>query len=74
MARSSQFVNLESELVRARVKKSELARYIGLSTCSMSSRFRGATEFKLNEMERIRDRLSGDERELTLDYLFKRDE
>lgn len=73
MARSSQFVNLESELVRARVKKSELARYIGLSTGSMSSRFRGATEFKLDEMERIRDRLSGATyKELTLDYLFER--
>ena len=70
----ARFANLESELVRAGINKSELAFYLGISTGSISAKFTGATEFKLAEMERIRDRLSGDERDLTLDYLFKRDE
>ena len=70
----ARFANLEGELVRAGLNKSELALYLGISTGSISAKFTGATEFKLAEMERIRDRLSGDERDLTLDYLFKRDE
>lgn len=70
----ARFVNLESELTRAGIHKSVLAGHIGISNSSMSSKFTGATEFKLSEMEKIRDYISRSSyKELTLDYLFTRD-
>lgn len=75
MARDIIFLNLEAELLRAKVNKAELAAMIGISTGSMSSKFTGKTEFNLNEMLIIKERLECiSEREFTLDYLFKRGE
>lgn len=73
MAREKMFINLEAELLRAKLTKAELAAKIGISIGSMSSKFTGKTEFNLTEMLRIKQILeSYTDRELTLDELFKR--
>lgn len=75
MAREIIFFNLEAELLRAKINKSELAAMIGISTGSMSSKFTGKTEFNLSEMIIIQERLEDiSEQKYTLDYLFKRGE
>ena len=75
MAREIIFYNLEAELLRAKINKAELAAMIGISTGSMSSKFTGKTEFNLNEMLSIKERLeSYTGQEFTLDYLFERGE
>lgn len=73
MARVKIFINLEAELLRAKLTKAELAAKIGISIGSMSSKFTGKTEFNLTEMLKIKRILeSYTDRELTLDELFKR--
>ena len=75
MAREIIFINLEAELLRAKLNKAELAGKIGISSGSMSSKFNGKTEFNLNEMLQIREILeSYTGRELKLDDLFERGE
>lgn len=75
MAREIIFYNLEAELLRAKINKSELAAMIGISTGSMSSKFTGKTEFNLSEMLIIQARLEDvSEQAFSLDYLFKRGE
>lgn len=75
MAREIIFNNLEAELVRAKVIKAELAAMIGISSGSMSSKFTGKTEFNLNEMILIKNRLESlTGQNFTLDYLFERSE
>lgn len=75
MARDIIFYNLEAELLRAKVIKAELAAMIGISTGSMSSKFTGKTEFNLNEMQLIKERLETlTGQDYTLDYLFERGE
>ena len=75
MAREIIFYNLEAELLRAKLTKTELAAKINISSGSMSSKFNGKTEFTLNEMLQIREILeSYTGRELKLDYLFERGE
>lgn len=73
MARVKIFINLEAELLRAKLTKAELAAKMGISIGSMSSKFTGKTEFNLAEMVRIKQILeSYTDRELTLDELFKK--
>lgn len=75
MAREILFYNLEAELLRAKINKAELAAMIEISSGSMSSKFTGKTEFNLNEMLSIKERLeSSTGQEFTLDYLFERGE
>ena len=75
MAREIIFYNLEAELLRAKINKAELAAMIEISTGSMSSKFTGKTEFNLDEMLSIKERLeSYTGQEFTLDYLFERGE
>lgn len=75
MAREIIFYNLEAELLRSKINKSELAAMIGISTGAMSSKVTGKTEFNLEEMLAIQERIecfTG--QKFTLDYLFKRGE
>lgn len=75
MAREIIFLNLEAELVRAKITKSDLAATIGISGGAMSSKITGKTEFNLEEMLAIQKRIeSVTKQEFTLDYLFKRGE
>ena len=73
MAREILFYNLEAELLRAKVNKAELATMIEISTGSMSSKFTGKTEFNLDEMLKIKEKLETiTGQKYTLDYLFER--
>ena len=73
MAKESIFINLQMELLRAKVTTAELAGMIEISPGSMSSKFTGKTEFNLDEMERIKEKLESFTGEkYSLDYLFKR--
>ena len=75
MAREIIFINLEAELLRAKLNKAELAAMINISVGSMSSKFNGKTEFNLNEMLSIKEILeSRTGKELKIDELFKRGE
>lgn len=75
MAREIIFINLEAELLRAKLTKTELAAMIGISIGSMSSKFTGKTEFNLSEILSIKEILeSRTGKELKLDDLFKRGE
>lgn len=75
MAREIIFINLEAELLRAKLNKAELAAMINISVGSMSSKFNGKTEFNLNEMlsiKKILETRTG--QTLKLDDLFERGE
>ena len=75
MAREIIFINLEAELLRAKLTKTELAAMINISSGSMSSKFNGKTEFNLNEMlsiKKILETRTG--QTLKLDDLFERGE
>ena len=75
MAREIIFINLEAELIKAKLNKAELAAMINISSGSMSSKFNGKTEFNLSEMLSIKEILeSRTGKELKLDDLFKRGE
>lgn len=75
MAREIIFYNLEAELLRSKINKAELAAMIGISTGAMSSKVTGKTEFNLEEMLAIQERIERfTGQKFTLDYLFKRGE
>ena len=75
MAREIIFINLEAELLRAKLTKTELAAMINISSGSMSSKFNGKTEFNLSEILSIKEILeSRTGKELKIDELFKRGE
>ena len=75
MAREIIFINLEAELLRAMLTKTELAAMINISSGSMSSKFNGKTEFNLSEILSIKEILeSRTGKELKIDELFKRGE
>lgn len=75
MAREIIFCNLEAELLRAKLTKAELAAMIGISGGSMSSKFNGKTEFTLNEILLIKERLEAlNGQPYTIDKLFERSE
>ena len=65
------FYNLEAEIIRAGLKKSQVASMAGLSPSAFSERLKGGRQFKLEEMETIKNAVNP---ELTLEYLFKRDQ
>lgn len=75
MDRKILFSNLEAELIRAKINKSELAAMVGISRGSLSSKLSGKTDFKLDDMQTIKARLETFTGEnYTLDFLFKRDD
>lgn len=66
------FGNLESELLRAGIKKSDLAAMVGLSVSALYAKLNGSRPFKLSECQKIRRYLEiATDRELTIDYLFE---
>lgn len=67
------FYNLEAELARARISKAYLAKMLGITASTISSKTTGKTEFTLAEMQAIKKTLeTATESEFTLDYLFKK--
>lgn len=61
---------LESEMIKNRVDKKDISEAIAASERTVRKRFAGTAEWKLDEMETIRDTFFP---EKDLDELFKRD-
>lgn len=72
--RNGKFYNLETEMLKAQISRKELAKTLDLSEWGLNNKLKGRNEFKLSEMEKIREALSfiNGER-LKLDYLFERE-
>ena len=72
--RNCKFYNLETEMLKAQISRKELAKTLDLSEWGLNNKLKGRNEFKLSEMEKIREALSfiNGER-LKLDYLFTRE-
>ena len=72
--RNGKFYNLETEMLKAQISRKELAKTLNLSEWGLNNKLKGRNEFKLSEMEKIREALSFINGEkLKLDYLFERE-
>lgn len=72
--RNGKFYNLETEMLRAQISRKKLAETLDLSEWGLNNKLKGRNEFKLSEMEKIRNVLSlVNGEKLELDYLFKRE-
>lgn len=66
------YPNLEAELLRAGISKSDLAAFIGISVSALYAKMNGSRPFKLNEAIKITKYISiATEREYFVEYLFK---
>lgn len=61
------FRNLEAELKRNMIKKSELAKAIGITAGTLSMKLNGKSQLTLKEAVEIKDVI---DKELSLEYLF----
>ena len=71
--KSNNFPNLVAELARINMSKPELANAIGMSVSTMYGKFKGDTDWTLDDMDAIKAVLeSRGCKETSLDYLFGR--
>lgn len=63
--------NLEAEMKRNKISRSDIANLLGLSYRTIHSRFNGESEWGYAECVKVRDTYFPDK---TLDYLFATDE
>ena len=71
--KSNNFPNLVAELARVNMSKPELAVAIGMSVSTMYGKFKGDTDWTLDDMDAIKAVLeSRGCKETSLDYLFGR--
>ena len=63
------FGNLQAEMARRGLTGRAVAKFIGVQELTMYNKLNGTTEFKLSEMEAIKNLLESDD---SMDYLFKR--
>ena len=63
------FQNLQAEMARRSLTGRSLANLVGVTELTMYNKLNGTTEFKLNEMEAIKELMKID---APLEYLFKR--
>jgi len=71
--KSNNFPNLVAELARINMSKPELAGAIGMSVSTMYGKFKGDTDWTLDDMDAIKAVLeSRGCKETSLDYLFGR--
>ena len=63
--------NLEAEMKRNKISRSDIAKLLGLSYRTIHSRFNGESEWGYAECVKVRDVYFPDK---TLDYLFATDE
>lgn len=63
--------NLEAEMKRNKISRSDIANLLGLSYRTIHSRFNGESEWGYTECVKVRDAYFPDK---TLDYLFATDE
>jgi len=59
--------NLNAELERSNVSKKQLAKHIGVTPRALGNKIKGSTQFKRDEMFRIRDKFFPT---LGIEYLF----
>lgn len=60
--------NLEAEMKRKNISRSDVANLLGLSYRTIHSRFNGESEWGYSECVKIRDHFFSD---MALDYLFQ---
>ena len=63
--------NLEAEMKRKKISRSDIASLLGLSYRTIHSRFNGESEWRYSECVKVRDTYFPDK---TLDYLFATEE
>lgn len=63
--------NLEAEMKRNKISRSDIANLLGLSYRTIHSRFNGESEWGYTECVKVRDAYFPDK---SLDYLFAADE
>ena len=63
--------NLEAEMKRKKISRSDIASILGLSYRTIHSRFNGESEWGYSECVKVRDTYFPDK---TLDYLFATEE
>lgn len=63
------FKNLLAEMTREAITKGMIAQELNKSSATIRSRFKGKTQWKENEMFRIRDKYFPDK---TIEYLFEK--
>lgn len=63
--------NLEAEMKRKKISRSDIASLLGLSYRTIHSRFNGESEWGYSECVKVRDTYFPDK---TLDYLFATEE
>ena len=63
--------NLEAEMKRKKISRSDIASLMGLSYRTIHSRFNGESEWGYSECVKVRDTYFPDK---TLDYLFATEE
>ena len=63
--------NLEAEMKRKKISRSDIASLLGLSYRTIHSRFNGESEWGYTECVKVRDTYFPDK---TLDYLFATEE
>lgn len=67
------FNNLKIEMLQANVSKMDLAKEIGISYNTIRAKFKGRTEWKINEMLQIQKILNNRNKNYkTIDELFKK--
>lgn len=64
--------NLKAEIARGGWTAADLAKATGMSGAALSQKINGKSDFKLSEMMALREALHAEN--LTLDFLFERDE
>ena len=62
------YLNLNAEMARKNIKQSNICSVLGLSSCAVSEKMNGKSDFKLKECKQIIKNLFP---KLTIDYLFK---
>lgn len=63
--------NLEAEMKRNKISRSDIANLLGLSYRTIHSRFNGESEWGYSECVKVRDAYFPN---MTLDYLFETEE
>ncbi len=67
------FNNLKIEMIQADLSKMDLAKEIGISYNTIRAKFKGRTEWKINEMLQIQNILNKKNKSYkTIDELFKK--
>ena len=66
------YKNLLAEIAREGKKRQEVAKEAGMGPVTLSEKLNGKRDFKLSEMIALRKAINAED--LTLDFLFERDE